>query len=233
MLGPLDYFLWFLTTLLQAAAVVCALRAKCFLKFLSLNLYLIAACVVTVGRYLVFRQHGTASNEYIGFYYYSDALLTICLYFALMSLFLYIFGEMGVSRTIRISAGFVLALTAIISFSIVHGAQHRLITRFAYELSQVLYFVGAVLTYLLWGAVLKLKKAQTRVIQIILALGVYFSAFAASFALGTRFPHSDFWKAVCYIAALWLPVAWGYAFLKFPATAHLAPAQLAARAGAK
>ena len=230
MLGPLDYFLWFLTTLLQAAAVVCALRAKCFLKFFALNFYLVAACVVTVGRYLVFRQHGATSFEYTLFYYYSDALLTICLYFALMSLFLHVFGEMGVSRPIKLGAGFVLALTAIVSFSIVHGSQHRLLTKFAYELSQVLYFVGAVLTYLLWGAVLKLKKTQTRVIQIVLSLGVYFSAFAASFALGTRFPNTDFWKVLCYIAALWLPIAWGYAFLKFPATAQLAPAQIASGA---
>jgi len=229
-LGPLDYFLWFLTTLLQAAAVVCALRAKCFLKFFALNFYLLAACGVTVVRYYVFSQHGGLSREYSIFYYYSDALLTICLYFALMSLFLYIFREMGVGRNVRIVTGFMLTLAAVISFSIVHGAQHRLSTKFAYELSQVLYFVGAVLTYLLWGAVLKLKKTQTRVIQIILALGVYFSAFAASFALGTRFPHTEFWKAVCYIAALWLPIAWGYAFLKFPATAQLVPAQLAASA---
>lgn len=232
MLGPLDYALWILTTLVQGAAVICAVRAKCFLKFFSLNFYLVAACVVNAVRYYVFVQHGAASKEYGIFYYYSDTLLTICLYFALMSLFLHVFRELGASVYIRIGAGLLLGITAGISFFIVHQAQHRLFTRFVLELSQVLYFVGAVLTYLLWGAVLKLKKTQTRLIQIILALGIYFSAFAASFALGNIYggSYGGFWRIVCYAAAIWLPIAWGYAFLKFPATAQLAPAQLAAGA---
>ncbi|HET9401537.1 MAG TPA: hypothetical protein VFO34_11360 [Candidatus Acidoferrales bacterium] len=235
MLGPLDYFLWFLTTLLQAGAVFCAIRAKCFLKFLTLNIFLIAACVVNAIRYYVFLEYGAASQQYGIVYYYSDTVLTIFLYFALMSLFLHVFRELGASAYIRTGAGLLLVAMAGISFFIVHQSQHRLFTRFAFELSQVLYFVGAVLTYLLWGAVLKLKKTQTRIIQIILALGIYFSAFAASYALGNIYGRSygGFWRVVCYAAAIWLPVAWAYAFLKFPATAQLAPAQLAARAGAK
>jgi hypothetical protein len=231
-LGPLDYALWILTTLVQGAAVICAIRAKCFLRFFSLNFYLVAACVVNAVRYYVFVQHGAASKEYGVFYYYSDTLLTICLYFALMSLFLDVFRELGASAYIRTGAGLLLGITAGISFFIVHQSQHRLFTKFVLELSQVLYFVGAVLTYLLWGAVLKLKKTQTRLIQIILALGIYFSAFAASFALGNIYgpSYGGFWRIVCYAAAIWLPIAWGYAFLKFPATAQLAPAQLAASA---
>ena len=232
MLGPLDYFLWFLITLLQASAVVCAVRAKCFLKFFTLNLYLVAACLVNAVRYYVFLQHGAGSVQYGIVYYYSDTLLTIFLYFALMSLFLHVFRELGASFQIRIAAAVLLAITAGIAFFIVHQSQHRLFTKFVLELSQILYFVGAILTYLLWGAVLKLKKTQTRIIQIILALGVYFSAFAASYALGNIYGKSygGFWRVVCYAAAIWLPVAWGYAFLKFPATAQLAPARLAAGA---
>ncbi len=37
------------------------------------------------------------SSEYIYFYYYSDAILTICLYFALMGLYAIVFEELGVS----------------------------------------------------------------------------------------------------------------------------------------
>ena len=102
-----------------------------------------------------------------------------------------------------------------------HGA------KFVYELTQNLYFVGAVLTYLLWFAVLKLHQMHTRVVQIILALGVYFSAFAASYAFAGISPYSWLWRGVCYVAALWLPIAWGYAFLKVPAEAKLMTAQIA------
>ena len=36
------------------------------------------------------------------------------------------------------------------------------------------YFVGVVLTYLLWGAILKLRETRTRLIQLVLALGDLF-----------------------------------------------------------
>jgi len=53
------------------------------------------------------------------------------------------------------------------------------------ELSQNLYFVGLVLTYILWAAVLKMRETRTRLIQSVLSMGVYFSLFAANFALQT------------------------------------------------
>jgi len=40
-----------------------------------------------------------------------------------------------------------------------------------------------VLTYLLWGAVLKLQETRTRLVQMVLSLGLYFSAYAGSYAL--------------------------------------------------
>jgi glucan phosphoethanolaminetransferase (alkaline phosphatase superfamily) len=95
------------------------------------------------------------------------------------------------------------------------------------ELSRDLYFIGALFTYLLWAAVLKLRQMHTRVIQIVLALGVYFSAYAASYSLYGIDPPNLLWRGICYITALWLPIAWGYAFLKVPAEARLATAQIA------
>ena len=50
-----------------------------------------------MGRYFVLRSrpNGLTSPEYIYFYYYSDAILTICLYFALMGLYAIVFEELG------------------------------------------------------------------------------------------------------------------------------------------
>lgn len=228
MIGPLGYFLWILTGLLQAAVVVLALRAKCFLRYFSLNFYMVCACIATAGRYFVFRHYGLDSNQYRYFFYYSDLLLTVCLYFTLTWLFSEVFRELGAGKYVRLTAIAVLVITAAVSLFIVRTAEHRLITKFAGELSQNLYFVGAMFTYLLWASMVKLHKTETRLVHVVLALGVYFSAYAASFAFGNLYPHSWLWRPLAYVAALWLPVAWGYAFLRVPRDAQLSPAQIAA-----
>jgi hypothetical protein len=138
---------------------------------------------------------------------------------------------MGASRYVRSAAVLILVLTGIVSFVIVRQAEHRLISKFVLELNQNLYFVGAVFTYMLWGAMLKLKKTQTRLIHIVLALGVYFNAFAANYALYNLHPHSPSVNFISHILTsvmpVCLPLAWAYAFLKFPAEAQLAPVQIA------
>ncbi len=228
MLGPTDYLLWFLTAFLEAGAVVCALRAKCFGRYFVLGVYMAAAFLLTAGRYIVFLHFGFSSDQYLYFYYYSDALLTICLYFALMGLYFQVFGEMGAKTSLRVAAMLLLAGTALVSYFIIDSSRDRMITRFVVELSQNLYFVGVVLTYLLWGAMLKLRETRTRLIQLVLALGVYFSAFAGCYALRNLHPEWQIWRYVSHLMAIWLPVAWSYTFLKIPEEARLATARLAA-----
>jgi membrane-associated HD superfamily phosphohydrolase len=182
---------------------------------------------VSVGRFQVLSQYGLRSNEYKVFYYYSDAVLTIFLYLALITLYLHIFDEMKVEKYLRLAAITLLAGTALFSFGVVEQSSHRMGTNFAYELSQNLYFVGLVLTYVLWGAILKLRETRTQLIQLVLSLGVYFSAFAATFALGNIFPNL---QGVMYILPMFgclLPLAWAYAFLRLSHDARMAPARLA------
>src|SRR6202011_595953 len=89
----------------------------------------------------------------------------------------------------RLAALMLLAGTALFTYAVVQQSSQRMVTSFVYELSQNLYFVGLVLTYVLWGAILKLRETRTQLIQLVLSLGVYFSAFAATFALGNIFPN--------------------------------------------
>src|SRR5437867_9171269 len=142
--------------------------------------------LVSVGRYQVLRHFGVDSLEYAYFYFYSDALLTIGLYFALLSLYSLVFDEMKAERYLRLGAFLLLGATAWFSYEIVNQSTHRMLTHFAFELSQNLYFVGLVLTYVLWGAIFKLRESRTRLIQLVLALGIYFSAFAAKDRKSTR-----------------------------------------------
>jgi hypothetical protein len=136
---------------------------------------------------------------------------------------------MGLSRYVRVGALLLLAGTAWFSYQVVMNSSDRLVTRFVVELSQNLYFVGVVLTYALWGAVVKLRETRAQLVQLILALGVYFSAFAASYALWNLYPSlAPVLRYIPSVMALWLPVAWAYTFWKIPEEARLATASVVA-----
>jgi hypothetical protein len=215
-------------SLLEAAVLVCALARHSFRRYLPLNLYMGARLLRTVIGLWVLTHYGLTSIQYKFVYYYSDALLTICLYFAVLHLFSHVFDEMGAERYLRYGASLLLVGTAVFSYLAVHQASNRLITRFVVEMSQNLYFIGLVLTYVLWGAVLKLRESRTQLVQLVLSLGVHFSMFAASYALRNLNP--DWHLTLQYLAqasGIWLPAAWTYTLLRTPADARIVPARLA------
>jgi hypothetical protein len=126
-----------------------------------------------------------------------------------------------------LAALLLLAGTALFSYEVVQQSHDKMVTRFVYELSQNLYFVGLVLTYVLWGAILKLRESRTQLIQLVLSLGVYFSAFAATFALENMFPNLQFFTYIVPVFGCLLPLAWAYAFWRLAPDARMAPARLA------
>ncbi len=229
MLGPVDYALWGMSFCLEVGVVVCSIARKEFFRYITLNLYMLAAASATVGHYFFFERFGLTSLEYFYFYYYSDAVLTILLYFCIIQLYQHIFEEMGVNTHIRGAALLLLVGTAWVSFMMVRQHENHMTERFVVELSQNLYFVGLVLTYVLWGAVMKLRETRTRIIQLVLSLGIYFSAYSATYALRNLFPHLEFTRTILPpLVGTWLPVAWSYTMWKVPAEARLATARLAA-----
>src|SRR5215472_4334162 len=185
--------------------------------------------VASVARFQALNRWGLSSPEYAYFYFYSDALLTIALYFALLNLYILVFDEMKVERYLRFGAVILLGGTAWFSYAVISQSSHRILSHFAYELSQNLYFVGLVLTYVLWGAILKLRETRTRLIQFVLALGVYFSAIAADYALRNLSPNlQTVWQYTMPLLACLLPAAWTYSLLRVSEEARLAPSRLAA-----
>lgn len=229
MLGPIDYALWLLGAVAQLTVLICAVRARAYRHHFTLFLYVLACWLVAAGRFFIYTSHGLTSDQYVYFYYYSDSFLTICLYFTLMQLYSKIFEEMGVHQYLRVGALLLLGGTAWFSYQVVMSASDKMITRFVVELSRNLYFVGVVLTYMLWGAVVKLRETRTQLIQIVLGLGVYFSAFAANYALRQLYPQlSMVWMYVPPVMGIWLPLAWAYTFLRIPEDARLATARVVA-----
>ena len=227
--GPIGYCVWIVCTLLEAAVVACAFKTHSFRRYVFLKLYMGLSSVVSVWRFQILHSMGMGSLEYAYFYFYSDAVLTIGLYFALLNLYCLAFDEMKVERYLRFGAVFLLGGTAWFSYAVINQSSHRILSHFAFELSQNLYFVGLVLTYVLWGAILKLRETRTRLIQLVLALGVYFSAFAADYALRNLYPNlQTAWHYVTPFLGCILPAAWAYSFLRVSEEARLAPSRLVA-----
>jgi len=226
--GPTGLIIWFLGTAFELMFVVCSVARKSFLRYFFLNFYLLLSTTVSVGRFFILWTYGVRSDQYMYFYYYSDALLTLALFMALISLYSHVLGELRAGEYVKWGAVFLLLGTAGFSYAVVAQSANRLSTNFAYELSQNLYFVGLVLTYILWGAVLKLRETRTRLVQIILSLGLYFSAFAASYALMNV---SEKYSMIRYLSpalGCFLPLSWSLTMLRYTDESRLVPARLVA-----
>jgi len=193
---------------------------------------MLAAAVVTVGQYVSIQRFGFQSLQYRYYYYYSESILTIVMFCVIIQLYQHVFVEMNVSRYIRGAAAILLVATALFSYAVVRENKDHLTSRFVVELGQNLHFSGVVLTYLLWGAILKLRETRTRLIQLVLALGVYFSATAGVYALRNLFPglQPSVLRWMPPLIGTWLPLAWAYTFYKVPEDARLTTARLLVRA---
>lgn len=235
MLGPIDYGLALLGFSADVYVVLRLLLAKTAFRHFSLGIYMLATIGATVAQEMILKNYGISSQVYGYTYYYTDALLTIALFFVVMSFYQQVFQQMGVGRYVRVGSIMLLSATALFSYLVVRRMpSHHLTNRFVVEMSQNLYFVGVVLTYLLWGAVVKLRETRTRLIQLVLALGIFFSSEAASYALRNLFPslEANFLKWIPPIANTFLPLAWAYTFTKIPEDARLETARVTKRAPA-
>jgi len=186
------------------------------------------AILSELGRFKILSEYGFNSKQYMYFYFYSDAVLTIFLYFALTTLYAHVFSEMKAERYVKMGALLLLGGTAAFTAAVVLQSSAKLVTHFVVDLSQNLYFVGLVLTYVLWGAILKLRETRTRLIQLVLSLGVYFSLFAANYAIRNLYPPLyTVFVPLIQLFGVFLPMAWAYAFWRLPEDAKLVPARLA------
>jgi hypothetical protein len=226
--GSLASFILYFGTALELAFVVCSIARKSFFRYFFLNLYFMLVIGSSLGRHIVLNRFGQGSVEYRYAYFYTDALLTLALYVALISLYSRVFGELEFGKYVRLTAVLLLLGTALFSYGVVAQSAERLSTTFAYELSQNLYFVGLILTYLLWGAVVKLRESRTRLVQFVLALGLYFSAYAASYALVNMAREYSVVNILGPLVSCFLPLSWTITMWRHSEEARLVTARLVA-----
>ena len=232
MLGPFDYVLWCLGVLAEIAVMVCVLRTQSFRRYYSLFFYILCDVIVTLGLFYCLHNFGFSSPRYAYFYYYSDSLLTLLVFWVVIQFYFQTFEEMGASKYIGWASAIMILATAAFSYGVVHEHRANLTSRFVVELGQNLYFVGVVLTYLLWGAILKLRETRMRLIQLVLALGIYFSVDAVAYALRNLFPglQSNYLRWIPPMMGVWLPLAWAYTMTKVTEDSRLTPARLMVKA---
>jgi hypothetical protein len=220
--------IWILGMAVGVCFVATSMIRGSFLQYFFLNLYVILSLCADLGRQYVLHYFGIESSQYIYAYYYTDCLLTIALFVAVISLASRVFAELNLGRYVRFVAILLLLGTAGFSYAVVAQSTDRLDTSFALELSQNLYFVGLVLTYLLWGAVLKLRETRTRLVQMVLSLGLYFSAYAGSYAFANLVPNSEIIPYLAPIIGCFLPISWLFTILRHSDESRLTPARLVA-----
>lgn len=228
MLGPVSYAISLAVVVVEFVCLVCVFRQKALSQHFTLVIYLCANFATDAAGYGILKTSGFESSVYYYFYFYSQFLLTICLYFVLMNLYSLVLSEMGVAKQVRAGAMLILGGTAGISYYMVASSSNRLVTHFVAELGQNLFFVGVVLTYVLWGAMVKLRENRTRLMQLVLSMGIYVSLSAGSYALLNLYPNHTFWQYYFPITAIWLPASWAYTFTKVPDDARIATARVLA-----
>ena len=218
--------------LLEVGVVVSVLLIPELYRYISIAVYMLAAALVNVAQYLCIEKFGFTSRQYYYSYYYGETLLTILMFFVIIQFYRHVLAEMQVSKYIRGIATLLLAGTALFSYLVIQQNRGHLTNEFVVQVGENLYFVGVVLTYLLWGAIVKLGETRTRLVHLVLALGIYFSANAGIYALRKLFPGMEpglyYW--VPPLIGTWLPLAWIYTLLKVPEEARFATAHLAVKA---
>ncbi len=221
MWGVYDYLIWALGLGLEAYVIFRLFWGHAFFRYLALSTYLLATLSFTIGLVAVYQAYGFTSFEYIYFYFYGDALLTLLLYLVVVGLFERVFHQLGFNRHVRVVALLVLIGTVALSYSVVHAARDRLFGKFVVELQQNLYFVGVLLSAILWISMRKLANIPTRLMQITLGLGMYLGTHAAIYAFHNMFPTLSYWRYIPPTIWVLFMVVLAHTFTTVPETARM------------
>lgn len=214
MLGSFDYALWLTSFLAEVLVVVCAIRRGDLFRYFTLNVYVFGLAAETVVRYAVFKTYGVSSIQYTYCYYYTDALLTVVMFGAIISLYSHAFRETGAPSYVRILAFSSLTTTTVYSLLVIQQKRELFVTNFAAEFAANLYFVGMVLTYVLWTIVLKRRDPRTRLVMIVTAFGIFFAGHTVTYGLHSLFPSVTAWSYIPPVLGTWLPLSLLYTFAR-------------------
>jgi len=219
MVSAYDIAIEWLSVILALSVVGVCLRARVFSRYLFLNLYLLANAAFSVGCYLIRSQYGYDSDQYFYFYYTGDAIPNIVGYILIGTFFDRLLRESSFHKYVRPTLAFAFLLLLSVSGRFVWASVYRLDSQFVYEFQQNIYFVGVLLTFLLWLSLSYLSAQNTRFVLLVSGLGIYFAALAGNYALQFLAPAlRDFVYRVPPLVYVFMVSLWLYAFVYVPET---------------
>lgn len=182
-------------------------------RFRFLHLYLFCAVCVNLADILVLSRCGIASSAYLHCYYYSDLLLVLALYLAIVELY-----RLKLPRNVwRYSWPISLAIPVlVISLSV--AAAHESATyglfHFTLALAEYVFLATLALTFVLWGISCMTFRDGGIATRMIRAWGVYFLLAGLVYCVRQLSPpYLHYPMAVAKVYTAWLPVALGFAML--------------------
>lgn len=217
MLSLIDLGIGWLSVLLALSVVGVCLRQRCFLSYFFLNLVLLSAALFTLACYYVQAAFGFDSYQYYYFYYTGDTIGNLLIYVLIGWFFDRLLRDSVFHRYVRPTLILAFVLIVGISARFLSANLENFYSKFVFEFQQNVYFVGVLLTLLLWISLNYLQVESRRFVLLVSGLGIYFSAHAVGYAtrfllpgldpLSARFPPLAYDMMLC----LWL-----YTFLVVP-----------------
>lgn len=217
MVGTYELLVEMLSILLGLGVILASVRTGLFSRYLFLNLYVLANASFSFGCYYVRSQYGYDSFQYYYFYYTGDAIPNIVGYILIGSLFDRLLRDSIFHKYVRPALVFTFLLIVGVSAGFLSANLERFYSKFVFEFQQNMYFVGVLLTLLLWISMSYLHAESRRFVLLVSGLGIYFSSHAATYALQFLTPRLDSVAikipplAYCFMVLLWL-----YTFLRVP-----------------
>ena len=221
MVSTYDLIVAGLSVFLSLGTVVVCLKYGRFLRYIFLNLYLLVSASHTVGSLYIIKQYGYDSLTYFYFYYTWDAVGSIIGYVLVASFFDQMFRLSAFRPYVRPTlALFFLGILVVTGVFVSRNlGQPYFYSRFANEFQQNMFFVGVLLTFLLWISMTYVRSESRRFVLLVSGLGIYFSAHAVNYALQFLLK-SDAATAVLTkvppIAYTVMVSLWLYTFLRVP-----------------
>jgi hypothetical protein len=214
-MAPAALTVWLLTIIVAAFVVFLCVRQKVISKFFFFSCYFAASIVVSIGRFWVFSRNGHHFVEYLNFYYYSDAVLTVLLALAIWQIGARVVAGRVGRETVLIGGASILLLVIFFSFASVAHSNSKFITHFTVEVSQNIFFAAGLATLVLWTWNL-LNKAEDRIAaEFVNVLVVYFAVFFVVQGLELASPSSRGHDGDLFsMLGAWLPLGCSFALVK-------------------
>lgn len=219
MIGTYELTVLWLGVALTLGCVGVCLYHRCFFRYFFLNLYLLASISFTVGCWYLIGNQGYGSASYFYFYYVGDALFNVLGYLLIASFFDHMFRYSVFRSYVRPTLAIFFLLVVGVSALFISGGVERMrvLPRFVVEFEQNMFFVGVLLTFLLWISMSYLRAESRRFVLLVSGLGIYFSSHAANYALQFLVPDSrEILTRVPPLAYCFMVLVWLYTFLRVP-----------------